>query len=166
MKNSIKTLVIALLFTVSYSGIAQTGVCTGFHKENCFMEGTKKDKREFMYNAQSKSGLFAQGSISKLRAVVYKGMDYRMTVCCETALGQSVNFKILDAKTNEELYDNTKDENSQQFEFQSASTRQLIIEVSIPSGETQSAKGKATDAACVGLLIEHKVAARTGFSTY
>ena len=130
------------------------------------MDGSKKDDSNFMYNAQSKSGLFSQGSTSKMRCVIYKGMDYRMTVCCETALGDAINFKILDAKTNEELYDNTKSEGSKQFEFNSVTTRQLIIEVNIPTGEAKSEKGKPSDAACVGLLIEHKVSDKTGFSQY
>ena len=130
------------------------------------MEGSGKDDREFLYNAQSKSGLFAQGTTSKMRCVIYKGMDYRMTVCAETDMGGGLNFKIFDARTKEELFDNAKNENAQQFEFSSASTRQLIIEVTIPSGETASESGKPTDAACVGLLIEHKTSDRVGFSQY
>lgn len=145
--------------------LAQPSVCGGFHRKYCKLEGSKEDAREFMYNAQSKSGLFAQGTTSKMRCVIYKGMDYRMTVCAETEGSGGVNFKIFDAKTNEELFDNTKNDNTQQFEFSSASTRQLIIEVSVPSGET-SGSGKPMDAACVGLLIEHKVADRIGFSQY
>jgi hypothetical protein len=130
------------------------------------MEGTKKDKRAFMYNAQSKSGLFAQGSTSKMRCIVYKGMDYRLTVCCETIIGDKVNFKIYDARTNELLFDNTKNDEAQQFEFQASTTRQLIIEATVPAGEVKEEKGKAETAACVGLLIENKVSERTGFSQY
>lgn len=165
MKKILTILAISIASVLSTDLVAQTSVCGQFHRKNCVMEGNKDDDREFMYNAQSKSGLFAQGSTSKMRCVIYKGMDYRMTVCCETA-GSQINFKIFDAKTNEELYDNAKDENSTQFEFQSASTRQLIIELTVPSGEAASKKGKPTDASCVGLLIEHKVSDKTGFSKY
>ncbi len=146
--------------------IAQASACGDFHRKACYMEGTKKDKREFMYNAQSKSGLFAQGSTSKMRCIVYKGMDYRMTVCCETIIGDKVNFKIYDARTNELLFDNTKNDDAQQFEFQASTTRQLIIEATVPAGEVKEEKGKAETAACVGLLIENKVSERTGFSQY
>jgi hypothetical protein len=159
-------LVALLLLGSTFKMSAQAGVCGNFHRKYCVIEGTRKDKREFLYNAQSKSGLFSQGSTSKMRCVIYKGMDYRMTVCCDNALGSDINFKILDAKTNEELYDNAKNEGEKQFEFQSASTRQLIIEVTVPTGESKSEKGKPVDAACVGLLIEHKVSDKTGFSTY
>jgi hypothetical protein len=165
MKKAFLILTIAVLGALSSQMMAQAGVCSNFHKKNCHMEGSKDDAKEFNYNSQSKSGLFAQGTISKMRCVIYKGMDYRMTVCCETS-GSMVNFKIFDARTNEELFDNAKNENTQQFEFQSASTRQLIIEVQIPAGEASSAKGKPQDAACVGLLIEHKVSDKVGFSKY
>lgn len=168
MKRSAYSIFLFALFAVFCGQLtAQTSVCGQFHRKNCVMEGSKDDEREFLYNAQSKSGLFAQGSTSKLRCVVYKGMDYRLTVCAETdILGDNIQFRIYDAKTNEELFDNTKEENTKQFEFTSSSTRQLVIEVTVPSGETKDAKGKPVDAACVGLLIEHKVADKTGFSQY
>lgn len=165
MKKALAILIVLIVSSLGTKVLAQAGVCGQFHKKNCILEGSKDDDREFMYNSQSKSGLFAQGTISKLRAVVYKGMDYRMSVCCETS-GSAVNFKIFDAKTGEELFDNAKNDNTQQFEFQSAGTRQLLIEVMIPAGEASSAKGKPVDAACVGLLIEHKISDKTGFSKY
>ncbi|MHB8261846.1 MAG: hypothetical protein ACYDCN_13575 [Bacteroidia bacterium] len=158
--------IVVCMGLISNQAVAQSSACGNFHREACYMEGTKKDKRAFMYNAQSKSGLFAQGSVSKMRCVVYKGMDYRMSVCCETILGDKVNFKIYDARTNELLFDNTKNDNAQQFEFQASTTRQLIIEATVPAGEVKEEKGKAENAACVGLLIENKVSERTGFSQY
>ncbi len=165
MKKIVAALVVLISLTTS-KVIAQASSCGDFHRKACYMDGTRKDKRAFMYNAQSKSGLFAQGSVSKMRCVVYKGMDYRMTVCCETILGDKVNFKIYDGRTNELLFDNTKNDDSQQFEFQSTTTRQLIIEATVPAGDVKEEKGKAETAACVGLLIENKVSERTGFSQY
>lgn len=165
MKKIFLAFLVCIGLTINKAN-AQASVCGDFHKKACYMEGTRKDKRAFMYNAQSKSGLFAQGSVSKMRCVVYKGMDYRISVCCETILGDKVNFKIYDGRTNEELFDNTKNDNAQQFEFQAATTRQLIIEATVPAGEVKEEKGKAENAACVGLLIENKVSDKTGFSQY
>jgi hypothetical protein len=165
MKRIFFALLICIGLTTNHA-IAQASVCGEFHKKACYMEGTRKDKRAFMYNAQSKSGLFAQGSTSKMRCVVYRGNDYRMSVCCEAIIGEKVNFKIYDARTKELLFDNTKNDNTQQFEFQAASTRQLIIEATVPAGEVKEEKGKAENAACVGLLIENKVSDKVGFSQY
>lgn len=94
-------------------------------------------------------------------------MDYRLTLCAETAIGDKINFKIYDAKTNELLFDNASAENTQIFEFQSTSTRPIIIEVFVPEGATESGNSlKAKDAACLGLLIEHKKTEIQGFSKY
>ncbi|MCE3229552.1 MAG: hypothetical protein K0S32_4103 [Bacteroidetes bacterium] len=158
----IVTLVITVLFSASV--FSQAGVCGQFHKKYCVLEKVKNEK--WQYNAQSKSGLFNQGMTSKLRCVIYKGMDYRISVCCETVLGDKVNYKIFDSRTNEMLFDNAAAENTQIFEFQSVSTRQLVIEVVVPQGATEKDKHKATDAACVGLLIEHKITDKQGFSQY
>ncbi len=161
MKYFITIFIVALISSSSFS---QAGVCGSFHKKYCVLE---KDKgANWQYNAQSKSGLFNQGMVSKLRCVIYKGMDYRISVCCETVLGDKVNYKIFDSRTNELLFNNAASEDTPIFEFQSVSTRQLIIEVVVPQGATEKDKHKATDAACVGLLIEHKITDKQGFSTY
>jgi hypothetical protein len=160
-------LILGISLLTGSGAIAQTSACGQFHKTACQMEGSKADRKAFQYNSQSKSGLFSQGTTSKMRCVVYKGMDYRMTVCCETTiLGEKINFKIFDGRTQELLFDNAKNEDAPQFEFSAGSTRQLIIEVTVPTGEVKEQKGKPVDAACVGMLIEHKVSERTGFSQY
>ncbi len=156
-------LTILIAAVISSSSFAQAGVCGNFHKKYCKFE---KDKADWQYNAQSKSGLFNQGMVSKLRCVIYKGMDYRISVCCEATIGDKVNYKIFDSRTNEMLFDNSKAEDTQVFEFASVSTRQLVIEVVVPQGATEKDKHKPTDAACVGLLIEHKITDKQGFSTY
>lgn len=145
--------------------VSQASVCGQFHKKYCKLEKEKGEKWE--YNSQSRSGLFSQGMTSKIRCVIYKGMDYRLTLCAETAIGDKINFKIYDAKTNELLFDNASAENTQIFEFQSTSTRPIIIEVFVPEGATESGNSlKAKDAACLGLLIEHKKTEIQGFSKY
>lgn len=156
---------LSLIITVALSSslFSQSGVCGQFHRKYCVFED---DKGAWQYNAQSKSGLFNQGMVSKLRCVIYKGMDYRISVCCETLLGEKVNYKIFDARTNEMLFDNKAAEDVQTFEFQSVSTRQLVIEVMVPQGATEKDKHKSTEAACVGLLIEHKITDKQGFSSY
>lgn len=161
MKYILSIIVAAVLSTSVY---AQSGVCGQFHKKYCHFESDKGGN--WQYNAQSKSGLFNQGMVSKLRCVIYKGMDYRISVCCETILGEKVSYKIYDARTNELLFDNKSAEDTQQFEFQSVSTRQLVIEVMVPQGATEKDKHKSTDAACSGLLIEHKLTDKQGFSAY
>jgi hypothetical protein len=157
-----KKILLSLFIIASISIFAQTSVCGQYHRKYCKSENSS-DESPWIYNAQSKSGLFNQGMTSKIRCVVYKGMDYRINVCCETTLGDHLNYKIFDARTNELLYDNSTEENAPLFEFQSTATRQLIIELTVPKGETEKDSKKPMDAACVGLLIEHKVTSKQGF---
>lgn len=158
MKYFLSLILTAALSTTLSS---QTIVCGQFHRKFCVFDDSKGGN--WQYNAQSKSGLFNQGMVSKLRCVIYKGMDYRISVCCETILGEKVNYKIFDGRTNELLFDNKANEDTQIFEFQSVSTRQLVIEVMVPQGATEKDKHKSADAACVGLLIEHKITDKQGF---
>lgn len=159
-----KKIFVTLFILSSVMAFSQASVCGQFHRKYCVVETKHGGKEEWMYNAQSKSGLFNQGMTSKIRCVIYKGMDYRINVCVET--GDKAVYKIFDARTNELLYDNSTAQNEPLFEFQSTASRQLIIEVTVPNGATSADKHKPMDAACVGLLIEHKVTDRQGFSQY
>ncbi len=42
--------------------------------------------------------------------VIYGGQDYRISFCAEPELGDKIEFKLKDSKTNDVLYDNTIDE--------------------------------------------------------
>ncbi|MBP6756157.1 MAG: hypothetical protein KA210_08405 [Bacteroidia bacterium] len=156
-----KKIILTLFVTVCVSLFSQTGVCFNYHK-SCSVKNSKNDKN-WIYDTQSRSGLFNQGMTSKIRCVIYKGMDYRINVCCDASLGEKLSYKIFDSKSNELLYDNQTTENAPTFEFQSSTTRQLIIELTVPQGAAQKEKHKPIDAACVGLLIEHKVTEKQGF---
>lgn len=171
---NIKSILLTLLITAASVAVAQkrelvsqSSTCGQFHKKYCKLEEDKDEK--WVYNSQSRSGLFYQGMASKIRCVIYKGMDYRLTLCAETAIGDKLNFKIYDLRTNELLFDNSTADNAQVFEFQSATTRSIVIEVFVPEGATETSKNsnlKSKDAACVGLLIEHKKTDITGFTKY
>lgn len=157
-----KNLTIILFLAIASISFSQTSVCGQFHRKFCAL-GEDEKGATWTYNSQSKSGLFNQGMTSKIRCVIYKGMDYRMSVCCETTISDVLYYKIFDARTSELLFDNESAENTPVFEFQSTSTRQLIIEVTVPKGNTDADKHKPVNAACVGLLIENKVSAKQGF---
>lgn len=161
-----KKVLLSLFILSAVFAYSQTGVCSNFHRKYCGVDSKGGDSDGWRYNAQSRSGLFSQGMTSKIRCVIYKGMDYRINVCCETQLGTKLNYKIFDARTNELLYDNASADGQSLFEFQSTSTRQLVIEVNVPKGSTEKDSHKPSDAACVGLLIEHRLTDKQGFSSY
>lgn len=175
-----QSLLLFSAFAFAFSAFAQSP-CGDFHKKRC----QRSDDDKFVYDAQSKSGLFGSGQSSDLRMVIYKGMDYRISICADALFGKDIKFKIKDAKTGEVMYDNTTDKMVQEVEFSSETTRTILIQVTVPevsagggkdkgkkpAKDAKGDKGKkesseklaAADGACVGMLVEHKVTDKTGF---
>ena len=162
----------------------------------------------FTRNMQSHSGAFEMGDTSVVTIVVYKGMEYRFSLCSPShpELNGSFEFKITEnlteaswedvvtyvekpiydedgfedgvekvaetkrkrvyKKVEQIWYDNTDDEMSQDFIFQSRSTRKLNIKVYLPEGgESDMSSGlSGSTYACVGLLIEHQPGIGSGFT--
>ena len=138
--------------------VAATNPCQDFHKKSCM----RSPDEGFSYNGQSRSGLFATGQQSTIKAVFYRGMDYHISVCTENE--SPANFVIKDAKTGEILYDNTTDNNTQEIQISNGNTRSVNIMVTLP-GESKEKKDmiKGQEGMCAGLLIEHRRSDKTGF---
>ncbi len=168
MKYFLTFIITIVIYTSTYS---QTSICgQQFHKKNCSAFDEAKDKSKktqvWDYNAQSKSGLFVQGKPSKLKCVMYKGMDYRISICCEVK-SEKIIYKISNARTNELLFDNSKEDPNvdKHFLFSPPSTTSLLIEVIVPKA-AEAKENEPNQETCLGLLIEHKVADKKGFSQY
>ena len=156
-------------------------------------------KMGFTRNMQSLSGAFEQGDTSVVQIIVYKNMEYRISVCSPSnpeLLGQ-FQFKIAEdvtkgvwkettkkyvdeagveqtkttrkrvyEKSEVVRYDNSKDEMSQDFIFQSNQTRKLKVKVYVPDsdGGEMSSGLSGSSYACVGVLIEHQPGVISGFN--
>jgi hypothetical protein len=132
--------------------------CVTYHRQaGCSMAS----EEGFIYNSQSKSGLFAKGTTSKLKAIFYAGFDYSISLCADPALGEGIGMTLSDATTGEVLYDNATDNKSPHMEFSSETTRNMFITITIPGAA--AGKGKTADAACLGILIEQKPTPKVGF---
>src|ERR1700690_1190589 len=99
MKKLISTSIVLILglptiiALAQHSGVPKVAVttpCNDFHRKACL----KSPDDGFTYNGQSRSGLFAKGQSSTIKAVFYKGMDYHIAVCCEEK--SQINFSIKD----------------------------------------------------------------------
>lgn len=152
-----KKLIVAIIaLTAGLSMQAQD--CAGYHKKaGC----SQASEAGFMYNSQSKSGLFAPGTSSNMKVVFYQGFDYSISLCPDKMLGTDLTFKLVDTKTGEVLYDNATDAKSIHMEFSCETTRAVTIQVSVPGATVK--KGKTTDGACLGVLIEQKPTTKVGF---
>ncbi len=177
MNKSIFSILFAALLLSAGSVFGQS--CTGYHKKAC-KSGADQG---WVYNSQSKSGLFEYGMSSEIKIVIYKDNDYSLSMCNEKSLGKGeLMITIKDAKTGEVIYDNATDDRAQHIEFTCATTRNVIVTVTAggeaPSGgakgndnkktaeKNTTAKNKSSqevDGGCVGLLIEQKASSKEGF---
>ncbi|MBI4946532.1 MAG: hypothetical protein HY840_09040 [Bacteroidetes bacterium] len=149
-----------IIALAQHSGIPKVAAnlpCQDFHRKACL----RSPDDGFAYNGQSRSGLFAKGQSSTIKAVFYKGMDYHISVCCEEK--DPINFSIKDAKTGEVLYDNSTDNNTNEIQLTNENTRHVNIMVTVAGGDAKIDKVKGTEGMCVGLLIEHKKSDKVGF---
>ncbi|GAB4142143.1 MAG: hypothetical protein Fur0041_17280 [Bacteroidia bacterium] len=157
MKKFTSSILIAAMLSVSLPLTSQAP-CVLYHRTEC---GSAASEAGFMYNSQSKSGLFAPGTTSKLKCIFYEGLDYSITICAEKALGDGIGFTLTDAKTGELLYDNATEGKSPHMEFSCETTRNMVITVTVPGAGPK--KGKTADGACLGILIEQKKTPKVGF---
>ena len=177
MYKIIVAVVILIIPEISYGQY-----CNNFHENNCYSGG-----RSYNLNGQSRSSLFDKGETSELNILVYKKMDYRISVCVTENLGERVFFKISEVnkvrvkrivegdtvvtteRRKQVLYDNSDDEFSTEIEFSAESTKRLVIEISTPGGAPVSSAPvknkllKRRKIGCMGVLIEHKSTPVSGF---
>lgn len=108
----------------------------------------------FIYNSSSKSGLFAKGTVSKLKVPFYSGLDYSIRICADTILGHEIGLVITKSPTGEVLYDNATDNKASHTIFSCKETCTAFITVTIPG--PAPIKGKLVETGCLGVLIEQK----------
>jgi len=158
---TIKALFLALTAALAAPALSAQD-CAGFHKKAGCSQASEDG---FIYNSQSKSGLFAPGTASNLKVVFYEGFDYSISLCGDKAIGAEMAFKLTDTKTGEILYDNATDSKAQHMEFSCETTRPVTITVTVPGSAPAGDKKnvKPQNGACVGVLIEQKPSAKVGF---
>ncbi len=158
---SMKKLTTSILFLafVSFNiSLSSQTPCFTYHRQTTC---SQRSEGGFIYNSQSKSGLFAKGTSSKLKVIFYAGFDYSISLCADKDLGAQIGLILTDAKTGEILYDNATNNKSGHMEFSCQTTRNIAVAITIPGSGPN--KGQTADAACLGILIEQKVSPKVGF---
>lgn len=166
--KKLKFTVIAVILLMGFSkySLAQTREreCNQYHtdKKSC-----SPSTDEFSLNGQSRSARMYKGQKSTLNVIFHDEQDYRITICPADILGEQVEFKIRDGKSQEVLYDNADEDGSMIFEFSCAQTQRMILEIKIPDdgdGATSKlSKLRSTSSGCLGVLIEYMTTPKTGF---
>lgn len=172
-----QSLLVAVLGLLPLAMVAQSP-CAEYHKFNC---DRSSDKR-FSTNGQSKSAAVQVGQETELNIIIYRGQDYRISLCHdEKVLGEKLAMRLVEKvrvakpdpgpdgkqvfeESEKVLWDNTEHEMSQEVEFSSTSTKRIAVELVAPGGaEDVKSKGRSYDIGCVGILIEHMPTPGLGF---
>ena len=120
--------------------------CTDYHQYHC----TFADYTYFL-SRQSTSFLSNRGQSTEVRMVAYGDEDYYVAVCAHRKFGD-LHLKIFEDNAARNLiYDNAENEFQNWVEFTNQTTRNLIIEVTVPEG-----KSSADDRRCVGVVIQFR----------
>ncbi len=142
--------------------------CFQYERDSCPNSGNIYYK----YNSESRSALFLKGQTSRFPLSIYNGRDYRISICWDFNLGNRLEFKIIDADTDNVLYDNSTDEFASEFEFTVAQSRDVYIQIKVPGTneliKNQEAEDlifvrKDQEMGCVGVLVEHMITPSKGF---
>jgi hypothetical protein len=170
IKKFIYTIAFGLILFNSYSQNNDYKIrkCFNYEHDSCSVSNNIFYK---INNTLSRSALFLKGQTSKTPFTVYNGRDYRISLCWDPILGNHILFKILDANTEDVLYDNATNEFSSEFEFTVTNTSKIILVVTVPLSSDEEFNGnkntifiqKDKRMGCVGVLIEHMITPTKGF---
>ncbi len=139
-------LLLGLMLTLILGSLEVNGQCKNFTKNKCIPQISP-----YIYNGQMNSAVLNEGDIAELVLTFYAKQDYRVLICAEEHLGKII-FRLHDVQNNV-LFDNTKYNYANMWDFTSTATQQIRVEIEIPEGLNPSATPKS---GCVSILIGFK----------
>lgn len=110
--------------------VTKAQYCNYFHTSFC----VPSEDEMYKPNGQSKSALFSKGQTSELSVIVYKGQDYRFSICMDENLGSQITFKVyetkkvkvekvVESKVMEDIYDDEGNPTGEQKEVVTKETK-------------------------------------------
>jgi len=93
MKHFYKKIILGLAI-LALPSLSFAQYCNNFHDSYC----EPSENEMYKPNGQSKSALFGKGQTSELSVIVYKGQDYRISLCMDENLGSGLEFKVYENK--------------------------------------------------------------------
>jgi len=154
----IKTIitVIILLFIAIVPVKAQ--YCSNFHESNNCKLSTEGG---WKYYGQSKSAMLEINKTYNYKMVLYGEKDFKIAICTEVGFG-TVHYRILNARSNNVLYDNISDDYMESIGFTNDFTQSVIFEVEIVAEESEI-EGAYEKRGCIGINILWRKVPRLGF---
>jgi hypothetical protein len=84
---------VALLTALPWVGSMAQSVCVDYHKYNCQRAADKR----WSLNGQSKSASVQVGRETELNIIIYRGQDYRISICPDARiLGEDIAIRLVE----------------------------------------------------------------------
>lgn len=142
---SLKKLVILLSFVLLGSVLA-SAQCKNFTKKKCMPE-----MLPYVHNGQMNTAVLLPGDTAQLQLTFFSGQQYRLMICAQESL-ENVYFEVR-TKGNQLLY-SSKDDSKQIWDFTTANTQPLKVDVIVPPMAT--APNELTHNGCVAIMVGFK----------
>lgn len=138
-----------------------------------------EQSKMWSFDNQSKSATFEKGKVYEMSFIAYKDFVYRIATCTDITEGaDKINFEVFHnelvrkpmkdgtrlIKEKISIYNNNTDNMSSFYKFRVEKTEKIYVKVNIPQGGDSATKQyKDSEYVCVGVLLQHRKASKTGF---
>ncbi|MBI5218742.1 MAG: hypothetical protein HY958_07425 [Bacteroidia bacterium] len=136
---------IILIFSLVATGFIGYSQCKMFAKKYCMSK-----LAPFLFNGQINTVKLNEGEMAELYLTFQKDFTYRVYVCTQGNF-EEVHFKIIDAESNNLLFNNKDHNFAETWDFKSKATQQICVRVYIPEPPKKS--GSMTQSGCVSILV-------------
>lgn len=130
--------------------------CFDFYKTHCCPLQSDPYTKYAVSNSSTSFAL-KPGDSRCIIYEIYRGKDYRLTLCSDSLYNGIVSFQIRD--DNSVLYDNSEDDFNTFLEFSCRKTTHVEFIISAPNRSDVAPETKG----CIGLLIEEAITPVLGF---
>ena len=122
--------------------------CKNFVKKKCL-----PSLAPYVTNGQISTANFAPGDHAEIPISFFENTDYRIIVCGQEVLGK-ITYKLLDANKNV-VFDNSKFDYTNTWDFSSSSNQSLTLVVEVPSDKADN-HSQLMHTGCVSVIIGFK----------
>lgn len=148
-----KRIIIIILSIMLFSPVldAQRNNCRKFH---LYAECNANPGPRFKYDGQSRSNIIGVGDQLIYNLVFYSSREYNLSFCTSEYF-EPIHIQLIDAETEDVLYDNSEDEFRQVITLNVDFTQRIKILVEIKA-ESMTEEEKLEFMGCLGMMIQYK----------
>jgi len=136
--------IVSLVVCMLALPIAMNAQCKQFAKNTC-----KSGLSPYQHDGNYTANLLVEGDEADFYKTCHSDLNYRIGICGSNNLS-AIEFKVLEARTNKVLYDNSLNNFEWKWDFTPESSTQLRITIKVPvADENTGEPGEG----CVAIMI-------------